>query len=271
MKKIFNILFILLFSLNSFSQGYFDNYNNPINKIKNKKHTSFNLAPYYTWDDNLEGVLKTYLVSYAAYEDFKQIETYDTTIVKGELYVHSWNFFTKKWEICSDVIQTDYTIWTIDYNLHDNQNHLVYNQNKITSNYICTIPRDEMEDANTSTSYKEDRIKKLKNGCIILLIQNFSKVNDKACPTYYSIVVLVPDGWKYKSTRFEEIEKNERRFYSSPGKSPKITENGNSFIYELYDDSEGIIKKLHFTVNEDNTVDLEDNNFFIKNSNFRKL
>ena len=271
MKKIFNILLILSVSINLFSQDYFNNSDQIPLKYNGDNSLSGNFKWYFTWDDNLEGQIKTYLVSYAADDDFKELDKFDSTIVKGELYVHTWNFFTKKWEICSDIIQTDYTIWTMDYNLHDDKNHLVYNQNKITSSYIRFIPQDEMEDASTPTSYKKDQIKKLENGCIILLIQNFSRAKNKACPTYYSIVVLVPDGWKYKSTRFEEIEKNERRFYSHPDKSPKITENGNSFIYELYEGWEGETIKLHFTLNENKTVDLEDNNSYVKNSSFRKL
>lgn len=264
MIKIFNILLIISISFNSFSQDYFGNISDSPLKYNGDNSLSENLACYYTWDDNLEGKLKTYMVSYATNEDFKQIKTFDTTIVKGELYVHIWNFFAKKWEICSDVIQTDYIIWTMDYNLHDDQNHLVYNKNKITRSFISKIYKTD--NTKNNSDIKSCRIKKLKNGCVVILIENFSPTKEKLFTSYYSIIVLVPDGWKYKSTRFEELDKNVVSKYPY---EPKISESGNSFIYELPDDEKTI--KLHFTVNEDNTVDLKDNDYYIKNSNFRKL
>lgn len=237
MKTLLIFLFSISFINNTYTQGslcYFDD-----TAIVNQKV----ICKRQCYNFNANDI--EYIVSYSANEDFNCDYTHDCS---RNLYLYRWDSLKNSWIIASDIIQTDYTIYM------GNKSMLL----KITSN--------NYDDAR---NVRKQRIKVLNNGCIILLLENYyiEPADMGRFKTYNSIIVLVPDGNKFKSTRFELYDNKCKNFPYNSIVYENINNDANCFNYELnfYYNNKALFV---FEINDDESVSLKNkyaNSIYIKN------
>jgi len=140
------------------------------------------------------------------------------------------------WVEASNVVQTDYTVATVD---HD------YGTHKSYSRHNWSILRYITEDGLGT-------VMKLKNGCVFMMLSNLyasTEIDDWEQFYFCSVVILVPNGdGTYTATHFEPLNKATKTPELSGTSCKEITtKNDNEINVEIYN---GTNKKgtLNFTV-----------------------